>query len=87
MKKLVATIMMGLLIGGIGGCSSSRWTKPDGNSQQMEADSFQCRQDSEKFEHGWYWIVPYAGIFMGAANASRVKNEQDSCMRAKGYTK
>ena len=84
MKKLIILAMvLGLLLSG---CASRHWIKPGATPQVTEADLFQCRQDSEKYEHGWYWIIPYAGVFMGAANASRVANEQESCMRTKGYT-
>ena len=86
-RKLIVVMILGLLSGGFGGCSSTHWVKQGATSPEIEADYFQCRQDAEKYEHGWYWIVPYAGVFMGATNATRVKNEQDSCMRAKGYTK
>ena len=84
MKKLIALAMvLGLLLSGC--AASDHWIKPGATPQEAEADYFQCRQDSEKYEHGWYWAIPYVGIFMGAQNAKRVVNERESCMRAKGY--
>jgi uncharacterized protein YceK len=85
MKKLIMLAMvLGLLLNGC--ASSPQWIKQGATPQEAEADYFQCRQDSEKYEHGWWWAIPYVGVFMGASNAARVKNEQNSCMRAKGYT-
>ena len=84
MKKLIILAMvLGLLLSG---CASPHWIKPGATRQEAEADYFQCRQDTEKYEHGWWWAIPYVGVFMGASNAARVANERDSCMRAKGYT-
>ena len=75
MKKLIILAMvLGLLLSG---CASHQWIKPGATPQEAEADYYQCRQDSEKYEHGWWWAIPYVGVFMGAANANRVANERE----------
>ena len=49
MKKLLLLVMViGLLVSG---CASHHWIKPGATPQEAEADYFQCRQDSEKYEH------------------------------------